>query len=97
MDYFEFCDLFHENPSSASVRKVQEHLCYLHFYLDVPHGAADERMTAMGHFWFLNGNDWDKKKYPTIRTMMKGYKKLKPSGMRCKNPFTIIHMKKAFK
>ena len=54
-DYFEFCDLFHEDPLSPSARKVQEFLCYLHFYLDIPHGAADKRVTALGHFWILNG------------------------------------------
>ena len=93
-DYSEFCNLFHEDPSSPSVRKVQEYLCYLHFYLSVPHGAADERMTALGHFWNLSCHDWNRKKYPTVRTMMKGYKK---SEIRCKNPFTIIYMKEAFK
>ena len=96
-DYFEFCDLFHKDPLSPSPRKVQEFLCYLHFYLDIPHGAADKRVTALGHFWLLNGYNWDRKKYPTIRTMMKGYKKLKPSDIRRKNPFTIVHMQKAFK
>lgn len=49
----------------------------------------------MGHFWISNGYDWDRKKYPTIKAMLKGYKKLKPSDIKKKNPFTIIHMKKA--
>ena len=66
-------------------------------YLNVPQGAADERLTALGHFWILNGYDWDGKKHPTIRTMMTGYKKLKPSEMRRKNLFTTVHMKKAFR
>ena len=95
-DYLEFCDLFHKDPLSPTARKVKEYLCYLHFFLDVPHGAAEKRVTALGHFWIINGYDWDRRKYPTIRTMMKGYKKLKPSDIRRKNPFTFIHMKKAF-
>ena len=71
-DYFEFCNLFHEDPPSPSASKVQECLCYLHFYLGVPHGAAGKRITAIRHFWILNVYDWDGKKYPTIRTIMKG-------------------------
>ena len=96
-DYLEFRDLFHEDPLSPSAREVKECLCYLYVHLDVPHGAADKRVTALRHFWLLNGHDWDSKKYPTIRAMMKEYKKLKPSDIRRKNPFIIIYMKKAFK
>ena len=42
------------------------------------------------------GYDWDRKKCPTIRTMTKGCKKLKPSDVRRKNPFSIVQMEKAF-
>ena len=70
-DYFEFCDLFHRDPLPPSVRKVQEYLCYLHFFLNTPHGAADKRITALGHFWVLNGYDCDRKKCPSVRIMMK--------------------------
>ena len=69
---------------------MQECLCYLHFYLDVSQGAANKRLTALGYFWILNGYDWDRKKCPTIRTMIKGCKKLKPSEIRRKIHFTLI-------
>ena len=95
-DFLEFCDLYHKDPLSPSPRIVKEYLCFLCYNLEIPHGAADKRVTALGHFWIINGFDWDRKKYPTIRTMMKGYKKLKPSDIRRKNPFTLIHMQKAF-
>ena len=95
-DYFEFCDLSHKYPLNSSTRNVQEYLWDLHFYLDVLQGAADKRLTALGHSWILNGHEWGRKKCPTIRTMMKGYKKLKPSEIRRKNLFTIVPMRRAF-
>ena len=95
-DYWEFCDLFNKDPFPPSRRKVQEYMCYLCYFKHVPQGAADKRLTALGNLWVSNGYDWNRKQYPTIQTLMKGYKKLQPSEIRIKNPFTFIHMQKAF-
>ena len=95
-DYFEFCELFHKDPLKPSRRRVQEYMCFLCYIKHVPHGAADKRITALGHLWITNGYDWDRKSYSTLKTMMKGYRNIKPSQIRRKNPFTLIHMQRAF-
>ena len=95
-DFWEFCDLFSRDSLPPSRRKVQEYICFLCFYKHVKQGAADKRITALGNFWLSNGYDWNRKQYPTINILMRGYKKLNPSDIRIKNPFTIIHMRKAF-
>ena len=71
-------------------------MCFLCYIKHVPHGAADSRITALGDFWITNGCDWDRKRYPTLKNMMKGYRNVKPSQIRRKNRFTLIHMQKAF-
>ena len=70
-DYIQFCDVFSKDTLSPSIRKVKEYSCYLHYYLNVLHGVAEKRSTALGHFWLINGHDWDRQKYPTLRTMMR--------------------------
>ena len=96
-DFLDFCDRYGRDPYVAKQRTVQEYICYLYKFTEVPHGAADKRLTALGYFWTCHGCDWDRKKFPTISKMMKGYRRLKPSDLRVKNPFTFIHFKKAMK
>ena len=95
-DSFEFCEIFYEDPSQPSRRRVQEYMCFLRYIKDVPYGATDKRITAVSHFGITNGYDWGRKTYSTHKTMMIGCRKMKSSQMKRKNIFTLIHVQSAF-
>ena len=59
--------------------------------------VADKRITALGYLWMTSSHVWDRKTYYTLKTKVKGYRKIKPSQLRRKNPFTLIHLPKAFR
>lgn len=68
---------------------------YLYKYTSQRYGGANKCVTAVGNYWKLKGYDWERKKHPTIRMMMTGYRDLKPSQKRDRYPFSFFHMKEA--
>jgi len=76
---------------------MAEYICYLFEILGKPAGVASTHLTALGHYWTCHGANWDRKKYPTLSKMMKGYRRIKPSQIRKKKPFSWYLIKKAFR
>ena len=96
-DFHVFCEIYGKDPFAVSPRLAQEYICYLYQFTDVTEKGASRRLTALGHFWKCHGYNWDRTRFPTICAMMRGYRKIKPSKSRPRNPFTFFHLKKAFK
>jgi len=94
-DWYTFCDIFGRDPLLASPRAVQEYVWYLYQYTTKPAGPAKRRVTALGYYWKCHGIDWDRKLYPTITCMLKGYTKRRPSEVKRRNPWTFWHIVKA--
>ena len=51
----EFCELFQKDPLQQSRKRVQEYVCFLCYIKHVRHGAADKKITTLGHLWITNG------------------------------------------
>ena len=96
-DFHIFCEIYGKDQFEASPRLVQEYICYLFKFTNVRAKGASRRVTALGHFWKCHGYNWDRQKYPTIKAMFRGFRKLKPSQTKPRNPFTFFHLKEAFK
>lgn len=47
--------------------------------------------------WRANGHEFNVENFPSIRALLKGYRKVKPSSCRIKRPFSYYHLKKALK
>ena len=95
-DFYLFCEFYGHDPLVMSVRVAQEYIVYLFYFTDHKHGAADRRITALGHYWKRHGYNWDRRSNPSLAAMFKGYRKRKPSARRIRYPFTFFHMEKAF-
>ena len=79
----------------ANKRTVQEYLCYLHIFTEVPQGAAYNRFMALAFFWSQHGSDCDRKRHPSVRRMLASYCNRKPFDVRFRNLFTFVHVQKA--
>lgn len=94
--YWQFCDKYNLNYFNVSSRQVLKYIWYLYKHTDKRHKVADQCITALGNYWKLNGFDWDRKQYPTVRMMLTGYRDLKPSATKERRPFTIFHLRAVF-
>ena len=95
--YWDYCDKYNKDYLDVSSKQVLHFIYYLFQYTTKRHKGADQCVTALGNYWKLNGFDWDRKRYPTIRMMLTGYQDEKPSEKRERRPFSFFHMKEAFK
>ena len=56
-ELLDFCARSGRLPYVAEQRTVQEYICSMHKFKEVPHGAADKRFAALKYFWTCHGCD----------------------------------------
>lgn len=94
--YFDFCEFYGKEPMAVSPRRMAEYICYLYAFTPAPYKSADKKLTALGHYWNCHGVNWDRKSYPSLAKLMRGYRFKKPSLPKTRKPFTFHLVRKAF-
>ena len=92
--YFDFCAGNDADPLTATPRHAAGFIWYLYDKTTVKHGQATKAMTALVHFWACNGINFERRQFPVLSKMLKGYHILKPSDTRPKKPFSYWHLLK---
>ena len=90
--YWDFCAAKDLDPLTATSRQAAAFIWYMYSDTTKKHGQAQKAMTPVAHFWACNGIDFDRRQFPVISKMLKGYKVKRPSEERPKRPFTYFHL-----